>query len=112
MSNIMEEKNKQFFKWFMEWMNQNKDQLIMFFQLPNNLASESIKGNNEIMLEHIQFYKTDKFIDPKIYISYVVNKAQEFGVKIFFSNKIPKEYIQFLNLQEYQYDNKYSIKKN
>jgi hypothetical protein len=111
MSNIMEAKNKQFFRWFVDWINQNKNRLLMFFQLPNNLASESIKGNDEIMLEHIQFYMTDKFVDHKIYITHVINKAEEFGVKIFFSNKIPKEYIQFLNLQEYQYDIKYLIKK-
>lgn len=110
MSNIMEEKNKQFFKWFVEWISQNKDTVLMFFQLPNNLASESIKGNNEIMLEHIQFYKTDKFVDYKIYIQYVMNKADEFGVKIYISKKIPKEYIQFLETEEFQYDNKYLIK--
>lgn len=109
MSNIMEAKNKQFFRWFVEWIKQNQNRLVMFFQLPNNLASRSIKGNNEIMLEHIEFYMNEKFVDDKIYISHVINKAEEFGVKIYFSNKISKDYIQFLNLEEYQYDIKYSI---
>jgi hypothetical protein len=105
----MEAKNKQFFRWFVEWIKQNQNRLVMFFQLPNNLASRSIKGNNEIMLEHIEFYMNEKFVDDKIYISHVINKAEEFGVKIYFSNKISKDYIQFLNLEEYQYDIKYSI---
>jgi len=109
MSNIMEAKNKQFFRWFVEWIKQNQNRLVMFFQLPNNLASRSIKGNDEIMLEHIEFYINEKFVDHKIYISHVINKAEEFGVKIYFSNKISKDYIQFLNLEEYQYDIKYSI---
>jgi len=109
MSNIMEAKNKQFFRWFVEWIKQNQNRLVMFFQLPNNLASRSIKGNDEIMLEHIEFYINEKFVDHKIYISHVINKAEEFGVKIYFSNKISKDYIQFLNLEEYRYDIKYSI---
>jgi hypothetical protein len=77
-------KTKEFFNWFIEWVKPKLTDISIFISVPNEL--QPIKENDIDVYDAIIldiFEKINQKLDAKIYLQEILDKADEFSLKIY-----------------------------